>query len=213
MEIGLIIIFWYGVLHAFGPDHLTAIANFSIGKRPRQAVMITLAFAFGHGIMLFLFSKILQDYVISQSILAYGDIIASSVIVCIGIYLLYMVYSNNIHLRFHEHEGREHVHIWFGKHHEHNDQKKLVSAYTIGMLMGIGGVRGMLVTLGMIEAEGIDLSVVFVFVAGVSVSFALFGIIVSFINKSMLRSHKHVRHLFMTMGMLSLVVGVHSLIG
>ena len=29
---GFLIIFWYGILHAFGPDHLTAIADFSIGK-------------------------------------------------------------------------------------------------------------------------------------------------------------------------------------
>ena len=31
-SIGLLLIFWYGILHAFGADHLTAIADFSIGK-------------------------------------------------------------------------------------------------------------------------------------------------------------------------------------
>jgi len=35
-SIGLILIFWYGILHAFGADHLTAIADFSIGKNKRK---------------------------------------------------------------------------------------------------------------------------------------------------------------------------------
>ncbi|WP_277871741.1 hypothetical protein [Sulfurimonas xiamenensis] len=35
-HLGLLLIFWYGVLHAFGPDHLTAIADFSIGKNKKR---------------------------------------------------------------------------------------------------------------------------------------------------------------------------------
>ena len=53
MEAGLLIIFWYGLLHAFGPDHLSAIADFSIGKSRQKTFFITLAFTIGHGIMLF----------------------------------------------------------------------------------------------------------------------------------------------------------------
>jgi ABC-type nickel/cobalt efflux system permease component RcnA len=36
MELSLLVIFWYGILHAFGPDHLTAIADFSIGKNKKK---------------------------------------------------------------------------------------------------------------------------------------------------------------------------------
>lgn len=32
MEFSFLLIFYYGILHAFGTDHLTAIADFSIGK-------------------------------------------------------------------------------------------------------------------------------------------------------------------------------------
>ncbi|WP_256365632.1 hypothetical protein [Sulfurimonas sp. CVO] len=35
-HLGLLLIFWYGVFHAFGPDHLTAIADFSIGKNKKR---------------------------------------------------------------------------------------------------------------------------------------------------------------------------------
>ena len=41
METALVLIFWYGILHAFGPDHLTAIADFSIGKNKRKTLLIT----------------------------------------------------------------------------------------------------------------------------------------------------------------------------
>ncbi|MFT5662159.1 MAG: nickel/cobalt exporter, partial [Sulfurimonas sp.] len=41
MELSLIIIFWYGIIHAFGPDHLSAIADFSVGKNQRKTLVIT----------------------------------------------------------------------------------------------------------------------------------------------------------------------------
>ena len=80
MEVGLLVIFWYGILHAFGPDHLTAIADFSIGKNARRTFMTVGAFAIGHGVMLFAFAKVLEKVSIPENITAYGDVIASSVI-------------------------------------------------------------------------------------------------------------------------------------
>ena len=61
MELSLLVIFWYGILHAFGPDHLTAIADFSIGKDKRKTLMITFLFAIGHGLSLFVFAKNLES--------------------------------------------------------------------------------------------------------------------------------------------------------
>ncbi len=95
----LFVIFWYGILHAFGPDHLTAIADFSIGKDKKKTLLITFLFAIGHGFSLFVFAKILQNMEISDNILAYGDIISAVVIIGMGLYILFMVYSNRIHLR------------------------------------------------------------------------------------------------------------------
>ena len=96
--------------------------------------------------MLFMFAKILEQYTIPEEILAYGDVIASGVIISIGIYLLSMVYFNKIHLSSHTHDNKKHVHIWFGNEHKH--ESSTTSAFSVGVLMGIGGVRGMLVTLG-----------------------------------------------------------------
>ena len=122
MELGLFLIFWYGILHAFGPDHLTAIANFSIGKSKKKTLLITMLFALGHGAMLFAFAKILETYIISDDILGYGDIISSSVIILMGLYLLYMALTNKIFLHTHIHDGKEHIHISFSKNHNHNEK-------------------------------------------------------------------------------------------
>lgn len=92
---GLLLIFWYGVLHAFGPDHLTAIADFSIGKNKKKTMLITTLFAIGHGTSLFIFAKILEHYHIDEAILGYGDLLSSAVILSIGVYLLFMVATNH----------------------------------------------------------------------------------------------------------------------
>ena len=211
MEAGLILIFWYGILHAFGPDHLMAIADFSIGKNSKKTMLITTLFAIGHGATLFLFAKLLQSYPIPESITGYGDIISSSVIIGMGLYLLFMVMTDRIHLRLHSHEGREHTHIWFGKMHTHEEKAVRASAFSIGALMGMGGVRGMLVTLGMLQGHSVDLSIVLAFVMGVTVVFAAFGLAILSLNRHFLSNKTNVRRVFAAAGLLSVAVGTNML--
>jgi ABC-type nickel/cobalt efflux system permease component RcnA len=211
MELSLMIIFWYGMLHAFGPDHLTVIADFSIGKNSLKTLSITLLFALGHGISLFIFAKILQSVAISSEILAYGDMISAVVIILMGVYLLYMVISDQIQLKKHIHDDKEHIHIWFGKAHDHNSVDS-ISTFSLGILMGIGGIRGMLVTLGVVQGS-VDLTLVAVFTLGVMSVFVLFGLFMRYINKNLLNNKKSVRRAFATAGVISLVVGTNILLG
>ncbi|KAB7883017.1 hypothetical protein [Poseidonibacter ostreae] len=211
-SIGLLLIFWYGILHAFGPDHLTAIADFSIGKNKRKTMLITTMFAFGHGISLFIFAKILETYTISAEILAYGDVLSASVILGMGIYLLFLVFTNRINLNKHIHDGVEHIHIYFGREHSHSN-KDVASAFTIGTLMGIGGVRGMLVTLGLVQSASVDFTLVLSFTLGVMVIFLGFGVCILYINKNLLNSKQNIRRVFTTAGIISVVVGTNILLG
>lgn len=211
-SIGLLLIFWYGILHAFGPDHLTAIADFSIGKNRRKTMTITTMFAIGHGVSLFIFAKILETYNISEDILGYGDIISALVIFGMGVYLLFLVFTNRINLNKHVHDGVEHVHIYFGKEHTHSN-KDVTSAFTIGTLMGIGGVRGMLVTLGLVEAASVDFSMVLAFTLGVMLIFIGFGAVILYINSNLLKSLKNIKRVFTFAGLVSLVVGSNILLG
>jgi ABC-type nickel/cobalt efflux system permease component RcnA len=214
MELSLLLVFWYGVLHAFGPDHLTAIADFSIGKNKKKTFAITSLFAVGHGLSLFIFAKVLQSISISEEILAYGDVISATVIIAMGLYLLYMVYANRIQLRTHEHEGKEHIHIWFGKSHEHDgDVVAKSSSLTLGLLMGAGGVRGMLITLGVVQGAQVDFMMVGAFTLGVMFIFGLFGMVMLYINQNFLGNLTNVRRAFTAAGVISLVVGTNILVG
>jgi ABC-type nickel/cobalt efflux system permease component RcnA len=214
MELSLVLVFWYGVLHAFGPDHLTAIADFSIGKNKKKTFAITSLFAVGHGLSLFIFAKVLQSISISEEILAYGDVISATVIIAMGLYLLYMVYANRIQLRTHEHEGKEHIHIWFGKSHEHDgDVVAKSSSLTLGLLMGAGGVRGMLITLGVVQGAQVDFMMVGAFTLGVMLIFGLFGMVMLYINQNFLGNLTNVRRAFTAAGVISLVVGTNILVG
>jgi len=213
METSLLIIFWYGILHAFGPDHLTAIADFSIGKNKSKTLMITTLFAIGHGLSLFIFAKILQQTNISDKILGYGDMISATVIIAMGIYLLYMVWSERIQLKTHLHNGEEHTHIWFGKSHDHDDSIAKSSSFTMGLLMGAGGVRGMLITLGAVGSGNVDFTLIGAFTAGVMVIFISFGLVILYLNQHFLGNITNVRRAFATAGVISLVVGTNILIG
>jgi len=213
MELSLLIIFWYGILHAFGPDHLTAIADFSIGKNKRKTLMITTLFAIGHGLSLFVFAKLLEGMHISREILAYGDMISATVIIAMGVYLLYMVASDRIHLRTHMHEGKEHTHIWFGKSHDHDDNIAKSSSFTMGLLMGAGGVRGMLITLGAVGSGNVDFSMIGAFTAGVMLIFVGFGLVILYFNQHFLGNIRNVRRAFSVAGIISLLVGTNILIG
>jgi ABC-type nickel/cobalt efflux system permease component RcnA len=210
MDHSLLIIFWYGILHAFGPDHLTAIADFSIGKSRQKTLFITMAFAIGHGLSLFIFAKVLEHMNLSPEILAYADLISATVIILIGIYLLFMALTDRINLSLHSHSGKEHIHIYFGKKHSHdeNDLKtRASSALTIGALMGAGGVRGMLITLSSIAHNEVNWLMVLSFTAGVMLIFITFGYIIALINDNLLTSQKNVKRVFATAGVISLVVG------
>jgi len=214
MELSLLIIFWYGILHAFGPDHLTAIADFSIGKNKKKTLSITSLFAIGHGVSLFIFAKVLQSTNISEDLLAYGDIISAAVIIAMGMYLLFMVKTNRIQLRKHMHENKEHIHIWFGKSHEHNiEGLSKTSSLGLGLLMGAGGVRGMLITLGVVQGGVVDFSMVAAFTFGVILIFGAFGMVILYINKNLLGNLTNVRRAFTTAGVVSLVVGTNILLG
>jgi len=209
-HLSYLLMFWYGVLHAFGPDHLSAIADFSIGKSRTKTLIITTAFAIGHGISLFIFAKLLQHIDISEEILSYADTISSTVIILIGAYLLFMAITNRINLDKHTHEGKEHIHIYFGKSHTHDDsdlKRRTASALSIGALMGIGGVRGMLVTLSAIAHNEVNLFMVLAFTLGVMSIFLLFGYIIALINDNLLTSRRNVRVIFGLAGVISLIVG------
>lgn len=178
----------------------------------KKTMLITVMFAFGHGMTLFIFAKLLEIYDLPQNVTDYGDVISSTVIIGMGLYLLYMVAADKIHLNKHIHEGKEHIHIYFGKEHSHQDSLASTSAWTMGALMGMGGVRGMLVTLGMIQGHSVDFTLVLAFVAGVSLIFVSFGGVILYLNRELLTNKTNVRRVFAAAGVVSIAVGANMIL-
>jgi ABC-type nickel/cobalt efflux system permease component RcnA len=208
MEYGLLIILYYGILHALGPDHLSAIALFSIGKKKKETIILSFLFALGHGTMLYLLALLVGEFA-NETILSYGDIISSSVILLMGCYLVYLAVTNKIRIDTHEHHKDSHTHIYYQDAHLH-DKGMLVS---LGLLMGAGGIRGMLVTLSIVSHQNVSLEMVLAFIVGVSIVFLLFGYVIYLINENLIRSANALRYGIMSVGFLSIAIATYNLSG
>ena len=207
MEYSLLIIFYYGVLHALGADHLSAIALFSIGKKKMQTLMLSLLFAIGHGLTLYVIALFIQ-YIANDAILDYGDTISSTVITLMGFYILYLALSNKIQINQHKHEEEKHLHVYYKDQHLH-DKGMLVS---LGLLMGVGGVRGMLVTLSVISHQQVGVEMILAFILGVSVVFISFGYLIYLINSSFITSKNTLKYALVSIGLLSVSIGTYNLV-
>ena len=102
--------------------------------------------------------------------------------------------------------------INFAKEHSHNKDNSIVSAWSVGVLMGIGGVRGMLVTLTLLQGNNIDWTMILAFVLGVCLVFLSFGISILYLNKRYLTNITNVRRVLTTAGILSVIVGTNMLL-
>ncbi len=66
----------------------------------------------------------------------------------------------------------------------------------MGLLMGIGGVRGMLVTLGAIHGGEVNLGMVGLFTLGVMIVFVSFGLLILYINQNFLGNITNVKRVY-----------------
>ena len=79
--------------------------------------------------------------------------------------------------------------------------------------MGAGGVRGMLITLGVVQGGIVDFSMVTMFTLGVMLVFLAFGMLMLYMNNNFLGNLTNVRRAFTTAGLVSLLVGTNILLG
>jgi len=206
MEYSLLLILFYGILHALGPDHLSAIALFSIGKNKRETLTLSLLFAFGHGLMLYLMAELIA-YFANDSLLAYGDIISAMVILVMGLYLVYLAFTDTIKIDKHQHNHEKHTHIYYKNIHLH-DKSVL---FTLGLFMGIGGIRGMLVTLSAVSHGTVGIGMILAFIIGVSIVFLSFGYLIYLINERLSVSINSLRYAIFSVGLFSILIGSYNL--
>jgi len=79
--------------------------------------------------------------------------------------------------------------------------------------MGAGGIRGMLVTLSIVSQQSVGFEMILAFIVGVSIVFLLFGYIIYLINENLIRSSNALRYGIMSVGFLSIAIGIYNLSG
>ena len=208
MDYALLIILYYGILHALGPDHLSAIALFSIGKNKKETITLSLLFAMGHGLMLYIMALVISHFA-NDELLAYGDVISAAVILLMGLYLVYLAFTDKIKIDKHQHNHEKHTHIYYKDAHLH-DKSILLS---LGLLMGVGGIRGMLVTLSAVSHNSVGVEMILAFIIGVSIVFLSFGYLIYLINERLAISENSLRYAIMSVGLFSIVIGTYNLSG
>ena len=208
MDYALLLILYYGILHALGPDHLSAIALFSIGKNKKETLSLSLLFAMGHGLMLYLMAQIISHFA-NDELLAYGDVISAAVILFMGLYLVYLAFTHKIKIDKHQHHNEKHMHIYYKDAHLH-DKSILLS---LGLLMSVGGIRGMLITLSAVSHNSVGIEMILAFIIGVSIVFLSFGYLIYLINQRISISANSLRYALMSVGLFSIVIGAYNLSG
>ena len=150
----LSVLFFTGIIHGLGPDHLAAITAFgaAVGRDFRRVVFFAVRFALGHAVVLALAGlvghfgqKLLPERVETAFEIGAGALLAFCGLLLLGGLLTKKI---RVHEHHHHHEGKVHhhfhLHVAAFQKHEHVHG---MAAFGIGALFAMGGARSLLTVL------------------------------------------------------------------
>lgn len=135
-----------GLVHVLsGPDHLAALAPFSV-DRPQKALRVGVQWAIGHSCgvgLIALASLILREIVPIDLISTYSERAVGVLLIGIGLWGLKKAFATRIHAHHHTHDGEPHTHIHVhGSGHSHSENPSHSHSHAalgIGTLHGLAG--------------------------------------------------------------------------
>lgn len=134
-----------GLAHVLsGPDHLAALAPFSVDK-PRRALQVGVQWAIGHscGVALIgLASFLLREIVPIDLISSYSERLVGILLIGIGLWGFKRAFATRIHAHQHTHDGEPHTHIHVHSTGHAHDQPPTAHFHTHAAL-GIGTLHGL----------------------------------------------------------------------
>ncbi len=177
-------VFFAGVLHGLGPDHLAAITAYGAasGGRLRSISGFALRFALGHVAVLALFGALGQfAQVVLPAAWERGfEMAAAGLLVVSGSGLIAAVASGRLVVHAHAHEHEEgkhwHLHAHLGSREDHQHAHGTLAA-GLGALFALGGVRS-LATVVPVAVAGTAATLalrIAVFALGMLLAMAAFG--------------------------------------
>jgi cytochrome c biogenesis protein CcdA len=183
----LALIFFAGVLHGLGPDHLAAITALSaVGGGARRLVFFSVRFALGHTLVIAAAGLAAH---FGRDLLPAGwgarmDEIAGALLVLAGVGLLVAVLLGklSLHAHAHAHDGSEHRHFhlhMFARASHRHGHGRLATA--LGALFALGGARGLLAVVPIATSETLAISALRIaaFTAGIAAAMVAYGLLAS----------------------------------
>jgi ABC-type nickel/cobalt efflux system permease component RcnA len=184
----LSMIFFAGVLHGLGPDHLAAITAFGAvaGRSFRRITFFSIRFAAGHAVVLAA-AALVAHFGRTALPLSWErrfDLAAAGLLLLTGIVLLVALAMGkvSIHAHAHEHPGgvHEHFHAHFHGKEEHGHRHGKL-AFALGGLFALGGARSLLVIVPVAVAGTAFVSFLRIatFTIGIAASMVAYGLAAS----------------------------------
>ena len=183
----LALIFFAGLLHGLGPDHLAAITALSaVGGGPRRLVFFSTRFALGHAVVIAaagLVAHFGRDLLPERWEVCL-DVAAGSLLVAAGVAMMValMLGKIRVHAHSHEHEHgttpHHHFHLHFFSQASHRHGHGRIAA-ALGALFALGGVRGLLAVVPIAVSQTLAISTLRVaaFTLGIVVAMVGYGLI------------------------------------
>jgi len=181
----LAMIFFAGVLHGLGPDHLAAITAFGAvaGRDFRRITFFSIRFASGHALVIAA-AALAAHFGRTALPLAWErrfDLAAAGVLLLTGVVLLVALAMGkvSIHAHQHEHAGSVHAHLHAHFHHraQHGHRHGKL-AFLLGGLFALGGARSLLVIVPVALASTAAASLLRItaFTVGIAASMVAYGL-------------------------------------
>jgi hypothetical protein len=182
----LAVIFFAGILHGLGPDHLAAITAYGAigGHGFRRLSFFSLRFAGGHAMVL-LAAALLAHFGRMALPAAWErgfDVTGGSLLVLTGTALLAGLLSGKLaihrHDHIHAHGHHEHLHAHFSARSQHQHAHGRL-AFALGGLFALGGARSLLVLIPAAMAATLADSMLRVgaFALGIVIAMCAYGLL------------------------------------
>lgn len=183
--------FGLGLVHALDADHIVAVCGLaSTRPDPRQSLAFCLRWAVGHGVTILVLgtAAVLLGAAIPETLSKYAENLVGLVLIGIGLWVLWDLRRNSVHLHFHQHEESSlHAH-WHT--HENKEEPHLAERHShghgavlVGMLHGTAGLAPLLALAPLASQTSLwgVIAYLAIFGLGVLVSMLAFGGLVGMI--------------------------------
>jgi nickel/cobalt exporter len=181
----LIFVFFLGIVHGLGPDHLAAITVFGSrgGRQAHRLAWFSIRFALGHAFVIVLagISAKLGKSLMSAWWEAKFDIAGGAFLIATGLLLMIGLFTGKFHAYMHEqHEHRSGDSRFFHFHGPQNGRHPHGRfALLLGAFFAMGGFRALLAVAPIALASGLGQSIlrIALFTLGIVVSMLAYGLL------------------------------------